>query len=133
MEGTELEAAEEIGRLVERAVAAIERPANLGSGVVSLVPDAADEELDALLRRHLPEVKPEREDDPGAPVHPPEHEADAVLRRLGKAALVEDHLPVDRPPLGPERRAEHAALRLVARLHELLQVVPRDQLVVDGG
>src|SRR3954469_25971670 len=126
MEGTELEAAEEIGRLVERAVAAIERPANLGSGVVSLVPDAADEELDALLRRHLPEVELEREDDPGAAVHPPEEHPHAVLGRPGEAPVPEQQLPVEGPALAPERRREEAAVGPVPRGHEPLEMMAGD-------
>ena len=51
----------------------------------------------------------------------------------GKPTIPEQHLPVERPALGPERRAERAAVRVVARGHERLEVVAGDQLVVHGG
>ena len=50
MERPELQAAEQVGGLVERAVRRRERAADLGRGVVALVADPIDQEVDALLR-----------------------------------------------------------------------------------
>ncbi len=85
----DLEPAEQVGGLVERAVRGREGAADLRRGVVALVADPLDQEVDALLGRHLLEVEAQREDDPGAAVHPPEEHADAVLGRLREAAVPE--------------------------------------------
>ena len=91
-----------------------------------------DKHFDALLRRHLPEMKLERKLDPSASVHTPEQHADAVLGRARKAQIPEQHFPVDRPSFNPERRPKRAPVRLVARLHVVLQVMARDEFVLDG-
>ena len=67
------------------------------------------------LGRHLFEMEAEREDDAGTAVHVPEEHADLVLGRPGEALVPEQQLPVEGPALGPERRAEQAAIRLVPR------------------
>ena len=85
------------------------------------------------LGRHLLEVEAQREDDAGAAVHAPEEHADAVLGRLGEAAVPEQELPVECPALAPERRVEQPAVRLVPRGHVTLEMMARDHLVKDGG
>src|SRR5437867_1238517 len=72
MQLAELESAEHVGALVKRPVTAAHRPSNFGGGIVPFVTDAIDKEVDALLRRHLFEMEPERKNDPCAAVHPPE-------------------------------------------------------------
>ncbi len=63
MERAELQAAEQVCRLVERRIRAVDAPANFGGGVAAFVANALDEEVDRLLGRHLPEMEFEREDD----------------------------------------------------------------------
>src|SRR5262245_37168016 len=75
----------------------------------------------------------QREDDAGTAVHPPDQEADAIFRRAREAHLVEHELPVERVALGPEGGAKRATIWLVTGGHESLQVVARNQFMVDGG
>ena len=49
MQRPDLESAEQVGGLVERAVRRREGAADLGRGVVALVADPLDQEVDALL------------------------------------------------------------------------------------
>src|SRR5260370_23519228 len=76
-------------------------------------------------------MKAERRDDPRAATHAPAAHADAILGRLRKLQVPEQKLPTKRVAFGPERRAEHTAVRFVARGHEALQVMTRDKLVKD--
>ena len=66
-------------------------------------------------------------------MHPPEKRADAVFRRLVKALVPQQKLPVQRPALHPERRVENLAVRAVTGGHIPLQVMARDQLVMRHG
>src|SRR5205823_6298821 len=91
MQRIELEPAYQICDLIERTVTAIERPAHFRSRVIALMSDTVDEKVDALLRRHLLQMKTEREDDSRAAVHAPEEHADAVFWRLGKIQIPEQH------------------------------------------
>src|SRR5438105_15805387 len=97
------------------------------------MPDALDQQVDALLRRHLLQVEAEREDDSRAAVHAPEERADAILRRLLELHVPEQQLPVERPALAPERRAEQTAIGPVAGRHIALEVMARNQFVKDCG
>ena len=60
----------------------------------------------------------------------PEEHPHPVLRRAREAGIPEQHLPVERPALAPERGAERLPMRVVSRRHEPLQMVPGDQLMV---
>src|ERR1019366_7935532 len=88
--------------------------------------------LDRLLRRHLAQMEAQREHDARAPVHAPEERTDAILGRHLKIVVPKEHLPVERSTFGPERRRKNSALRVVARGHEALQMVPGIQLVKNG-
>ena len=50
-----------------------------------------------------------------------------------EAAVPEKHLPVKGPTFDKEGRLEELAVRGIALKHEELQVMPRDQLVLDRG
>ena len=50
----QLQAAEQVGRLVERPVAALERAPDFRRGVVALVADLVDQEVDASCGDQLP-------------------------------------------------------------------------------
>src|SRR5437867_7004689 len=90
-----------------------------------------NQQVDAFLRRHLLEMKTEREDDAGATVHAPEQHADLVLRILSEVQVPEEKFPVESISLAPERSAKDTSIRFVASGHEALQVMARDQLVKD--
>src|SRR5215510_14037138 len=94
---------------------------------------AIDQKVDALLRRHLLKMEAEREDDARAAMHAPEEHADAVLRRLGKIQVPEQHLPIERAAFGPERRAEQTAIWLVTRRHKTLQMMTGNQFMKNRG
>src|SRR4051794_22435604 len=91
-----------------------------------------DQQLDTLLRRHLLEMEVEREDDARAAMHAPEEHAYLLLGRLGEAEVPQQQLPVKRVAFRPERRAEDRAVRLVTRGHEALQVMARNEFVMDS-
>ena len=55
-----------------------------------------------------------------------------LLRRPREAQVPEQHLPVQRPALGPEGRVEHPPVGAEARLGERLEVMAGDQLVLHG-
>src|SRR5262249_48493540 len=114
MERVDLQTAEQVCRLVERPVTSRERAPHFSRGVVHLVPDAIDQQIDTLLRRHLLQVKTEREDDASAAVAAPEEESDAVFGRFRELHIPEQQFPIERPAFGPERRAEQSAIGLVA-------------------
>src|ERR1043166_2021934 len=88
-----------------------------------------DQQIDAFLRRHLFEMKTEREDDARAAVHAPEEHPDFLLRRLREAEVPHQQFPVKRVALTPERRSKDRSIRFVSRRHETLQMMARNQLV----
>src|SRR5262245_40028476 len=94
------------------------------------MPDAIDEQVNALLRRHLLHVKAERKNDARATMAAPEEHADLVFGRLGETSIPQQQFPIERPAFAPERRAEQAAIRFVAGSHKALKVVTGDQLVL---
>src|SRR6185503_13163055 len=57
----ELQRAHHVGELIQRPIIAVERPPHLRLGVLALVADSVDQEVDALLRGHLAQVETERE------------------------------------------------------------------------
>ena len=129
MQRAQLQAAEHVARLIQRRVRPVERASHLTLRVGALEPHCIDEELHRLLRRHLAEVEVEREDDARAPVHAPHQCAHSVLRLRVKAMIPEEHLPVQRLSLVPERRREQLAMRVVARHHEPLEMMAGIELV----
>src|SRR6266508_6613000 len=118
-----LQSPDQIRDLIKRSITTVERPAHLSSCVVPLVTDPINQKVDAFLRCHLFEVKTERENDAGAPMHSPKEHADAILRRFGKLQIPEQQLPIERITLRPDRCAEQPAIRSVARGHETLEMV----------
>src|SRR5437588_230157 len=78
-------------------------------------------------------MKTERKNDARAAMHAPEKHPNAVLGRLRKIQVPEEHLPIKRVAFGPERRAEETSIRPVTRSHETLQMVARNQLVKNSG
>src|SRR5678815_6028327 len=66
-------------------------------------------------------------------MHPPEQHADPVGRTPGKAHVPEQRLPVERIAFPEKWRPEEPALGVVALAHELLQLVPRNQLMEYSG
>src|SRR5881394_3862888 len=96
------------------------------------MPDAIDEKVYALLRRHFFQVETERENDASATMHAPEERAHLVLRFLLETHVPKQELPIERVAFGPERRAEDAAIRAITRGHETLQMMSRNQFVKDG-
>src|ERR1043166_2404779 len=78
-------------------------------------------------------METEREDDSGAPMHPPEERADLVLRLLLKFQIPEQQLPVKCVALTPERCTKQPSIRFVASRHESLQMMARYQFMKDGG
>lgn len=97
VERADLQAADQVGALVQRVVIAAEGAAHFGQGVVALVTDIVHEQLHALRRRHLSQVEAEREEDASAAVQAPEQHPDPVLRRPREAEVPEKHLPVESP------------------------------------
>src|SRR5262249_33528735 len=77
-------------------------------------------------------MEAEREYDTRAAVAAPEEESDAVFGSLRELHIPEQQLPIKRPALGPEGRAEQPAIWLVARGHKALQVMARNQFVMHG-
>src|ERR1051325_12045301 len=65
-------------------------------------------------------------------MHAPEEHPDSLLGCLSETQIPQQQLPVKRVALGPERRPEDCAIRFIARSHEALQVMPRNELVMDG-
>ena len=133
VQGLELQPADHVGDLVQRAVVAGEAAAHFGAGVLALVAHAIHQQVHGLVGRHLAQVETQREQDAGGAVAAPEQHANPVLGRGREAALVQAELPVQRPALAPERRVEQLTLRLVAGVVEVLQVVAGDQFVVHHG
>src|SRR4051812_7629778 len=84
MQGSQLQAAEHVASLIERAIIPLEASPHFARCIFPLMADSLHEKVDALLRRHFAEVKAERENDPGAAMRAPKEHADAVFRRLGK-------------------------------------------------
>src|SRR6266545_5350103 len=77
-------------------------------------------------------MEAEREDDARAAVAAPEEESDAVFGSLRELHIPEQQLPIKRPALAPEGRAEQPAIWLVARSHKALQVMAWNQFVMHG-
>ena len=63
----------------------------------------------------------------------PEEHADPILGRARERAIPEEHLPVERPPLGPEGRREGSAVGLVSLLRVLLETMARTYQVPTAG
>src|SRR5258706_1963194 len=115
-----LQSADQISDLIERTIAAVERSPNFGGGVIAFVADAIDEEVDALLRRHLFKMEAQRKDDARAAMHAPKERTDLFFRLLLKLQIPKQQLPIERVAFSPERRAEQASIWFVARSHEPL-------------
>ena len=128
-----LQRPQHVRALIDRLVGPVERSAHFAFRVGALVAHPLDQEIDAFLRGHLAQMEAQRKDDPRAAVHPPEQRPDALLRRVREPQIPQQHLPVEGHALGPERRAEQAAIRTIALRHVLLHVVARDQFVEHGG
>src|SRR6516225_11748148 len=129
----ELQAAEQIGGLIERG-GFLKRTPYFGDGVFPLVAYAVNQEIDGLLGRHLAQVKTERENDARASVHSPEQRANTVFSGLLKFHVPQQELPIERPALRDERcSADGASVGAVPSRHVALKVVARDELVEDGG
>ena len=133
MKGPYLNATDHVCGLVQRRVGPVERPPHLGRGAGPLMPHPVHQEVDCLVRRHLPQVELEREDDPGGTVLSPEQHAHSVFRRGRETHVPQAHFPVQGPALSPEGRAERPAMRVVTPRHEALQVVSRNEFMMHGG
>jgi len=72
MKCKKLQSAHHIGHLIKRPVITGERPSNLGQGIVPLVPDLIDQQINALFGRPVSQVKIQRENDAGRAVRTPE-------------------------------------------------------------
>src|SRR2546425_604373 len=131
MQRIKLEPANQISDLVERPVTPIKRSPHFRSSIIPLVPDAIDQKVDTLLWRHLFQVKAERKNYPRATMHAPEKHADAILGRLWKFQIPEEHLPVERAAFRPKGRPEQAAIRFVTRVHVTLEMVSGNQFMKD--
>lgn len=101
-----------------------------------------DQQIDALLRRHLPEMELDRENDASATVHSPEEHPNAIRGLVRcpfltdfcwEAALPQQQFPVYRPALDPERCLEDTAVRVIAVHVVELKVVAWNELVMDCG
>src|SRR5262245_35609060 len=94
------------------------------------MPNLFDQQVDALLWRHLFEMEAQRENDPGAAMTAPEEKPDAVFRRFRETAIPEKQFPVERPSLTPERCAEQSSIRFITLGHKALQVMAGNQFVM---
>ena len=90
-----------------------------------------DQHINALLRGELIKVVAKGEDDTDAPVHAPEEEAHSVFCGFWESPIPQKHFPVEGPAFGPEDCAVNTPMSVVTRGHEILQVVPRNELVVN--
>src|ERR1700741_1183953 len=97
------------------------------------MPDFVNQQVDTLLRRHLLEMKVERENDSRTTMHTPEQHADLLLGRLRKSQIPQQQFPVKRIAFGPERRPKDASIRLVPRGHKALQMMTGNQLMMNRG
>src|SRR5216684_2095452 len=131
MQRAKLQASKQICALIQRSISSPKRAPHLSSCIVDLVADPLDQKVYALLRCHLFQMKAEREDDPRRAMHAPEEHANPVLRRFGEVHIPQQHLPVERAALAPERRGEKRTICSITRGHEALQMMPRYQLVKD--
>src|SRR5258706_3321008 len=91
--------------------------------------NAIDQKINRLLRRHLAQMKIERENDSRASMRSPEKHPDAVLRAPGKIQVPQKHFPIKRPAFAEKRRLKHAPVRAITRSHESLQMVAGNQFV----
>lgn len=104
MHGAELQSSHEVGTLVERADGTVEGAADFGECILGFEAYVVDEELDALLRSPLAQVKVHGEDDAGGAVHAPDKSADTLFGGALEAFVVEEHLPPECVALSPEGR-----------------------------
>src|SRR5580658_9532201 len=84
LERIELSSTSKICQLVKVPVVPFKRPAHFPSGIGPFMSYPVDQEIDALLRRPIPQVIVQREDDACASMHMPKQHPDLILRRLWK-------------------------------------------------
>ena len=126
-----LQAAEHVGRLIERTIASAKRPPHLRGGVFPLVANAIHQKVNALLGRHLAKMKVEGKDDSSATMHAPKEHPNAVFRRTGEPSVPKQGFPVKRPTLDEKGGSERPSVGFVPLRHEPLKMMAGDQFVVN--
>src|SRR5206468_419263 len=99
----------------------------------TVVADALDEEIHALLRRPFAEVEFQRKDNPRAAVRAPEKCAHAILGRRDEFQIPEVEFPPERPALDPKRCVEKLAMLVRTLAPPSLEVMAGHEFVKDGG
>ena len=91
--------------------------------------NSVNQVIDTLLRSHLTHVELEREYDSCTSVHSPKEGSDTVFWRSGKSSIPQDHFPIKCPPFNPERSSKKLSIWAITRVHKLLHVVARNELM----